>query len=230
MRSPMATKDLLAQVPLFAELAADDLAAVAAALRPHRYRSGEVVFHEGDAGTALYIIEEGEVKIVLGSPEGKEAVLSLLGRGDFFGELALLDGQPRSADAVTTVASHLLILDRDHFLRLLAEHPRFAASLLAAMSRRLRRTDQLVHDAAFSDVRTRLIRVLLELAQSRGKPGTEGVVITSRLTQSDLADMVGATRESVNKWLRYYTQRGFLRHDRGQMTLVNPQALRADLL
>ncbi len=225
----MTTGVLLAQVPLFAQLAAHDLDSLAAALRPHQYRAGEVVFHEGDAGTALYIIEEGEVKIVLGSPGGKEAVLSLLGRGDFFGELALLDGLPRSADAVAAAATRLQILNREDFLRLVAVHPGFAAGLLAALSRRLRRTDQLVHDAAFSDVRTRLIRVLLELAQSKGKPGTEGVVITSRLTQSDLADMVGATRESVNKWLRYYTQRGFLRHDRGQMTLVNPQALRADL-
>ncbi len=226
----MTTRDLLAQAPLFAELGADDLGALAAAMRQRQYRAGEPVFREGDPGTALYVIEDGEVKIVLGSSEGKEVVLSLLGRGDFFGELALLDGQPRSADAVTTAASRLWILERDHFLRLLAEQPRFAAALLAAMSRRFRRTDQLVHDAAFSDVRTRLIKVLLELAQSRGKPGPGGVVITSRLTQSDLANMVGATRESVNKWLRYYTQRGFLRHGRGQMTLVNPQALRADLL
>ncbi len=134
----MSTSDLLAQVPLFADLGADDLGALAAAMRQRQYRAGEPIFRQGDPGTALYIIEDGEVKLVLG--------------------------------------------------------------------------------------------VLLELAQARGKPGAEGVVITSRLTQNDLADMVGATRESVNKWLRYYTQRGFLRHDRGQLTLLNPQALRADLL
>ncbi len=227
VRTPV--RKLLAEVPLFAQIKADELDLVASALRPHQYRAGEMIFHEGDAGTALYIIEEGEVKIVLGSPEGKEAVLGLLGRGDFFGELALLDGLPRSADAVAASPTRLLILNREDFLRLLAAHPGVAAGLLAALSRRLRRTDQLVHDAAFSDVRTRLLKVLLELGATKGKPGPEGIVIASRLTQGDLADMVGTTRESVNKWLRHYERRGLIHHDRGRLTLVNPQGLRADL-
>ncbi len=225
----MSNRALLAQVPLFAQLVPEELDKLAALLRPHRYRAGEVVFHEGDAGTTLYIVKDGEVKVVLGSAEGKEVILALLGRGDFFGELALLDGQPRSADAVATTDTSMLILNREEFSRFMAEYPRFATSLLAVLSRRLRRTDHLVHDAAFSDVRTRLIKVLLELGQSKGAPGPRGVVISSRLTQGDLANMVGTTRESVNKWLRHYAQRGLLRHDRGRMTLLDPQGLRADL-
>ena len=224
-----ATHSLLAQVPLFSGLAPGELDGLTALIRRHRYEEGEVIFHEGDAGTALYVIEKGEVKIVLGSSEGKDVVLSLLGPGDFFGELALLDGEPRSADAVAKETSHLLILQRDDFLRFMIEQPQVAVNLMAVLSRRLRRVDQLVHDAAFLDVRTRLIRALLELAQTRGRPGPQGVVIDSRLTQSDLANMVGATRESINKWLRYYTRKGLLHHYRGQITLMDLKRLRGDL-
>lgn len=225
----MANLGLLAQVPLFAQLTAEELEGLATLLRRHRYGAGEVVFHEGDAGTALYVIEEGEVKIVLGSPEGKEVVLGLFGRGDFFGDLALLDGEPRSADAVAKEDSQILILRREDFLRFLADKPRVAAGLLAVLSRRLRRTDQLVHDAAFLDVRARLVKVLLELGETRGQPGPQGVVIASRLTQADLANMVGATRESINRWLRYYEQHGLVQHHRGRLVLTDPARLRKDL-
>lgn len=226
----MSTQGLLAQVPLFAGLTPGELDGLAGLIRRHRYKEGEVVFHEDDAGTALYIIEKGEVKIVLGSTEGKEVLLSLLGPGDFFGELALFDGESRSADAVAKEASQLLIIGREDFLRFLADHPRVAMSLLAILSRRLRRTDELVRDAAFCNVPTRLIRKLLDLGQTRGQQGLQGVVIASELTQSDLADMIGATRESVNKWLRYYAKKSLLRYDRGQITLMDVKRLKADLL
>ena len=234
---------LLAQVPLFAALTAEELAGLAALLSRRRYAKGEVIFHQGDAGTALYIVEEGGVKIVLGSEEGKEVILALLGRGDFFGELALLDGEPRSADAVARDATQLLALRRDDFLRFVLDKPRVAASLLAVLSRRLRRTDQLVHDAAFLDVRGRLARVLLELAEAQGRPEPAGVaaggtfpvgaaaatvVLAARLTQGELAEMVGATRESINKWLGFYTRRGVLRFERGRLTLMDLQRLRQD--
>ena len=225
-----AIQSLLAQVPLFSGLAPGELDGLTALVRRHRYEEGEVVFHEGDAGTALFIIDTGEVKIVLGSAEGKEVVPSLFGQGDFFGELALFDGEPRSADAVAKEASQLLIIRREDFLRFLADHPQVAMSLLAIVSRRLRRTDELVRDAAFCDVRTRLVRKLLDLAQTRGQQGPQGaVIIASRLTQSELANMVGATRESINKWLRYYAQKSLLRFHRGQITLMDLKRLRDDL-
>ena len=225
---PSTQARLLAQVPLFAPLAPEELAGLAALLSRRRYAKGEVIFHQGDAGTALYIVEEGGVKIVLGSEEGKEVILALLGRGDFFGELALLDGEPRSADAVARDATQLLALRRDDFLRFVLDKPRVAASLLAVLSRRLRRTDQLVHDAAFLDVRGRLARVLLELAEAQGQPEPEGVVLAARLTQGELAEMVGATRESINKWLGFYTRRGVLRFERGRLTLMDLERLRQD--
>jgi len=226
----MTPRDLLVRSPLFGQLAPAELENVAALLRRRRYRTGEPVFREGDPGAALYVVETGEVKILLGGAEGKEVVLSLLGPGEFFGELALLDGEPRSADAVATVPTDALVLPREDFLRLLREMPSVAVNVLAGLSRRLRRTDRLVHDAAFSDVRTRVTRLLVELAETRGKAAPGGVVIGPRLTQCDLASMVGATRESINKCLRSYAAQGLVRHERGRLVLPNLERLRAQIL
>ncbi|HEV2440246.1 MAG TPA: Crp/Fnr family transcriptional regulator [bacterium] len=226
----MTPRELLVRSPLFAQLSPAELEKLAALFRRRRYRAGEPVFREGDPGTALYVVETGEVKILLGGADGKEVALSLLGPGEFFGELALLDGEPRSADAVVTVPSELLVLPREDFLRFLREVPAVAINMLAALSRRFRRTDRLVHDAAFSDVRTRVTRLLVELAETRGKPAPGGVVIGPRLTQGDLASMVGATRESINKCLRYYAAQGLLRHERGRLVLLNVERLRAQLV
>jgi CRP/FNR family transcriptional regulator, cyclic AMP receptor protein len=226
----MTPKELLVRCPLFEELSAEQAEKLAAFLRRRRYRAGEPVFREGDPGTALYVIDGGEVKILLGGSEGKEVVLALLGPGEYLGELALLDGEPRSADAVATVPSELLVLPREDFLRFLRDVPAVAVNMLASLSRRLRRTDRLVHDAAFSDVRTRVTRLLVELADTKGKPGHGGVVIGPRLTQGDLASMVGATRESINKCLRSYMAQGLVRHERGRLVLLNVDRLRAQIV
>lgn len=226
----MSPRDLLVRSPMFSQLAPAELEKIAALLRRRRYRAGEPVFREGDPGTALYVVETGEVKILLGGSDGKEVILSLLGPGEFFGDLSLLDGEARSADAVATGPTEVLVLPREDFLRFLREVPAVAVNMLAALSRRLRRTDRLVHDAAFSDVRTRVTRLLIELAETRGRPGPGGVTIGPRLTQGDLASMVGATRESINKCLRSFTDQGLVRHERGRLILLNVERLRAQLV
>ena len=135
----MTPRELLVRCPLFAELPAGEAEKLAALLRQRRYRPGEPVFREGDPGTALYVIQTGEVRILLGGSDGKEVVLALLGPGEFFGELALLDGEPRSADAVVTTAAELHVLPREDFLRFLRDVPSVAVSMLASLSRRFRR-------------------------------------------------------------------------------------------
>jgi CRP/FNR family cyclic AMP-dependent transcriptional regulator len=219
----------LARVPLFAELTVEELDGLRACLRRRRYGRGQVIFLQGDPGTSLYLIESGRVRIVLTSPEGKEVVLALLGPADFFGDLALLDGEPRSADAVAQAPSELVVLRRDNFLRFLDAHPRATVGLLTVLSRRLRHNAQLLQDAAFLNVPGRLARVILELAEAEGQPNGTAVIIPSRLTQTELAGMVGATRESVNKWLRSYERRGLIRCQRGRITVLNPDALRRGL-
>jgi CRP-like cAMP-binding protein len=153
-------------------------------------------------------------------------LLDLLGPGDVFGELALLDGEPRSADAVAVEPTVLLLLRREEFVRFLEERPRLSVQLLAVLSRRLRRDAQLVQDAAFLDVPARLARILLRLAEAEGEAGEEGLVIRARLTQTDLAGLVGTTRETLNKWLGFYEAQGWIRWDKGQITVRRPEALR----
>jgi CRP/FNR family transcriptional regulator, cyclic AMP receptor protein len=219
---------LLAGVPMFENLAVEDLEHLSSLLHARRYAKGEVIFHQGDVGTALFIIRKGQVAIRLSSTDGKEATLALLERGDFFGELALLDGEPRSTDAMAREETELLSLQRESFHHFLLTRPEVALGLVASLSRLVRRVTKLVHDATFLDARTRLVRVLLELARSQGQPGADGVVITQKLTQMELANMTGLTRESTNKWLRFYVREGLLSYEGGQITLVHPDRLLRD--
>ncbi|MFY2560261.1 Crp/Fnr family transcriptional regulator, partial [Corallococcus terminator] len=193
--------------------------------RPRRFARGEVVFHQGDVGTSLYVIRRGEVAIRLSSPDGKEVILALLARGDFFGELALLDGEPRSTDAVAREESELLALQREDFRRFLEDRPGTSLGLLATLSRMVRHVTQLVHDTHFLDARERLVRVLLDLARDQGERGPGGVVIPRKLTQTELANLCGLTRESTNKWLRFYVREGLLSYEGGRITLVHPDRL-----
>jgi len=215
--------------PLFAQLSTEQLTHLASLARPHRHGKDHVIFNEGDAGMALYMIVKGRVKIAQSSPDGKERTLALLRPGDVFGELALIDGGPRSADAVVTEDSELLVVPREKFLTFVMEQPQVAMSLLVVLSHRLRHTNLLVHDAAFFDVRGRLARVLLELARGEGETEPGGALVCPQLTQSELASMVGVTRESINKWLRYYERSGTVTRRRGRLNILDPQRLTADI-
>lgn len=217
---------VLRQVSLFAGLSAEDLAALAGDLQRRHYARGQVIFRQGDPGVSLYLIEEGTIKIAVSTPGGKGLVLRIMGPRDFFGELSLLDGEPRSADAVAQSACQLLLLQREDFLRFVEARPGVAKGLLASVSRRLRYTTQQVQDAAFLDVPARLARVILELAQAYSQPGDEKLAVAPRPTQAELAEMVGATRESVNKWLGLYERQGLIRRESGALVIVQPDGLR----
>lgn len=225
----MAARTLLSQMPLFTGLSGEQLVALAAFLHPRPFRKGAVIFSEGDPGTTLYLIEEGEIKLTILSPGGKEIILALLGPGGFFGELALLDGGARSATASAKTACRLQVLERTDLMKFIERHPRSAVSMLAAISRRLRRTTEQVHDAAFLDGPTRLAKVLLQFTHERAKPGPDGVLTAPRLTQEELAETVGGTRESINRWLRLFVDEGSVRRRRGLVTVVNPEVLRKRL-
>lgn len=222
-----ADPELLAQVGLFADLSSAELIGLAGLMRPRAYARDEVIYLRGDPGTAFYVIASGRVKIALTSPEGKELILRRLGPGEFHGELALLDDEPRSADAVATEASVLLVLQRDAFRQFLADHSSVATKLLATVSRYLRSNAELIQDATFLDVPARLARMLLELggATEHDLPPA-GAVIPDRMKQSELASLVGATRESINKWLGSFERQGLIKLDKGQITLLKPGGLK----
>ncbi len=226
--STRAEPELLAQVGLFADLTTAELVGLASLMRPRPYAKDEVIYLRGDPGTAFYVIASGKVKIALTSPDGKELILRRLAPGGFHGELALLDDEPRSADAVATESSVLLVLQRDAFRQFLAEHPDIATKLLGTVSQYLRRNAELIQDATFLDVPARLARILLELASQPGNAELPlpGAVIPDRMKQGELASLVGATRESINKWLGSFEKQGLISYDKGQITLLRPSGLK----
>jgi CRP-like cAMP-binding protein len=197
-------------------------------MRPRPYAKDEVIYLRGDPGTAFYVIASGKVKIALTSPDGKELILRRLGPGGFHGELALLDDEPRSADAIATEASVLFVLQRDAFRQFLSDHSDAATKLLGTVSQYLRRNADLIQDATFLDVPARLARVLLELATQPGSTDLPpaGAVIPDRMKQGELASLVGATRESINKWLGSFEKQGLISYEKGQITLVRPAGLK----
>jgi CRP-like cAMP-binding protein len=218
--------EVLAKVPLFSGLPDEELSRLGALLRVRRYARGEVIFLEGDEGNSLCLIAEGRIRIQLTGTDGREVVINVYGPGEIFGEMALLDGEPRSADAIAQDASRVFWLQRDDFAAFLDSHPRAAMTMLASLSRRLRHTTRVVQDATFRDVPSRLARVLLDLALRHGQAVDGGIRIESRLTQGELAAMVGASRETVNRALRTFEQNAWIRWDANRILIAQPDQLR----
>jgi CRP/FNR family transcriptional regulator/CRP/FNR family cyclic AMP-dependent transcriptional regulator len=212
-------------VPLFAGLQPEQIASLESMTQRRWFKRGEVIFHKGDPGDTLFVIVQGQVRIVLPAESGEEALLAVLDEGEFFGELALIDEEPRSATCIAAEATETLMLHRDAFARALGAHPGLAIHVLKILSRRLRDADEFVEDAIFLDVPGRLAKKLLQLAETYGRPGPRGTIIGLRLTQQELATMVGATRESVNKHLRAYRTRGILDIEHQHIIILKPTDL-----
>lgn len=209
----------LKQVSLFAHLADEDIHELMSAAKRRAFRSGEVIFHRDDPGQVLYMIKEGKVKICIISPDGQEISLAVFGKGECFGEFALLDGLPRSADAIAMERVECYTLQRSDFQNAIMKNPRIAIQVLEALTRRLRNTDNMVEDLIFLDVYGRVAKKLLELADAHGVKTDDGVRIDVRLTQQELASMVGASRESVNKVMGYFSEKDFISTDKHRITL-----------
>lgn len=202
----------LAAIPFFGGLEPTALERLAATMRTRRFRRGEVIFHIGDPGDALFIIVSGEVKISLPSETGDEAILATLRAGDVFGELALLDGAPRSASATALTLLETVVLPRDRFRELIATEAGVRDALLASIAGELRRLTRHVEELHFLDITGRLAAQLVRLTEEGGTPTDDGAIrLRTSLTQADLAAMVGCTRQSVNKLLGQFTDDGFLR-------------------
>ena len=212
--------DALSRCRLFAGMGEPSLQAIARTLRSRRFRRGEVLFHEGDPGDALFVVASGAVKVVVPSEDGEEAILATLRRGDFLGELALLDGAPRSASAVALEATETLTLPRDQFRALIAGEPAIRDALLASVAGELRRLTTHVAELHFLDLTGRLAARLARLAEEHGERQPNGEIrLDAPLTQSDLAAMIGATRQSVNKLLGEFEADGLLRMERDSIVV-----------
>ena len=218
----------LAAIPFFGGLDPDALERLAAGMRSRRFRRGEVIFHIGDPGDALFVIVSGEVKISLPSETGDEAILATLRQGDVFGELALLDGAPRSASASALMPTETVILPRDRFRELIATETGVRDALLASIAGELRRLTTHVEELHFLDITGRLAARLARLAQESGTPLPDGSLrLRTNLTQGDLAAMVGCTRQSVNKLLGQFTDDGLLRLERDGIVVTDLEGLSA---
>jgi CRP/FNR family transcriptional regulator, cyclic AMP receptor protein len=216
----------LGAIPYFDGLDAAALQRLGASMRSRRFRRGEVIFHMGDPGDALFVILSGDVKISLPSATGEEAILATLGAGDVFGELSLLDGAPRSASATALGPTDVVILPRDQFRELIATEPGAREALFSAVAGELRRLTRHVEDLHFLDITGRLAARLVRLAQDGGTPTAGGAIrLRASLTQGDLAAMVGCTRQSVNKLLGQFTDAGFLRVERDGIVVMDLDGL-----
>jgi CRP/FNR family cyclic AMP-dependent transcriptional regulator len=216
----------LAVVPLFTGLDESGLDSLGREMRIRRFRRGEVIFHQGDPGDALFIVLGGLVRIWLPGETGDEAILATLRPGDFFGELALLDGAPRSASATAVEATETAVLPRDRFRELIATEAGIRDVFLVAIARELRRLTTHVEELHFLDIAGRLAARLGRLAEEQGRPLADGSLrLDGPLTQSDLAGMVGATRQSVNKLLGMFAGDGLVRIERDAIVVLDPEGL-----
>ena len=218
--------EVVRRAPLFATLDDDSAREVMASMDAVRMERGDVLFHEGDQGDRLYVITEGKIKLGCTSTDGRENLLAILGPGEMFGELSLFDPGPRTATATAVAETQLIGLGNDQLRQLLGSHPRIAATLLAALARRLRRTNENLADLVFTDVPGRVAKALLELSQRFGRPVEEGVLVAHDLTQEELAQLVGASRETVNKALADFATRGWLRLEARAVLLLDVERLR----
>jgi CRP-like cAMP-binding protein len=222
----MGIKDLLAEVPLFEGLAEADLNIIAQRARQRRYKEGDTIFHRNDPGVALYVICTGKVKIHNETPDGTDCIIAILDVGDFFGELAVIDGEERSADATTLAPTELLMLTRDDLHDIIQRYPRISLHLLQTLCGRLRRTTEAYLAYSALDVNGRLALQLLRLSEQHGIVTSSGVRIDLRLTQTDLGALVGASRESINKVMGYFRRQGYITVDeKNHITVLNQSAL-----
>jgi CRP/FNR family transcriptional regulator len=218
--------ELLRRVPLFSELSAAEIERISSVAVPRSFPRGVRVFHEGDNSDACYIVRSGDLRVTREHSDGRAIALATLGSGDIFGELAMLDGEARSASVETLSDVELLALSATDMRQMLADHSEISVKLIVALTRRLRETNERVARQSFQTVPSRVAGVLAQLiAEDVELEGREGVTV--RMTQADLAQLAGTSRESVSRFLATLERAGVVAVGRGRVTVIEPRRLRA---
>ena len=217
--------EVVRRAPLFAALDDEASGALLTSMSRVDLPRGEVLFHEGDPGDRLYVITGGKVKLGRTSPDGRENLLAVLGPGEMFGELSLFDPGPRTATATAVSDVRLVGLGHQDLRAWLSGRPEVAQHLLQALAQRLRRTNEALGDLVFSDVPGRVAKALLDLSRRFGRQTDAGVLVAHELTQEELAQLVGASRETVNKALADFAGRGWLRLEARAVVLLDVERL-----
>jgi CRP/FNR family transcriptional regulator, cyclic AMP receptor protein len=214
------TADFLATVPLFRSLVPAEVTTFAQMAREKSYPKGSVILFEDDPGDSLFVVRAGRVKVVLVAEDGREVILGILGPGDHFGELSLIDDQPRSAHVVAMEESTLLVLRREDFRRRVEQSPQVAWALLLELSRRLRRADEKIGSLVLLDVPGRIARMILDTATEGGSEQIE-----KPLTHQTIAHVIGASRETVSRAMREFVEAGWINTDRRRIRITDRAAL-----
>ena len=218
--------DVLRRAPLFASLDDEAFAALTKEITEVDLSRGATLFHEGDPGDQLYFIVSGKMKLGRTASDGRENLVAVMGPGEIFGEMALFDPSPRSTSATAVSETRLAGLKHENLRKVIQRSPEVSAQLLQALARRLRRTNENLADLVFSDVPGRVAKALLDLADRFGRPATDGILVAHELTQEELAQLVGASRETVNKALAEFVQRGWIRLEARAVVILDLQRLK----
>ncbi|MGI8433533.1 MAG: Crp/Fnr family transcriptional regulator [Nocardioidaceae bacterium] len=218
--------EVLRQAPLFSGLDDEAANALSATMMAERLARGEVLFREGDEGDRLFVVTTGKVKLGRTSADGRENLLAILGPGQMFGELSLFDPGPRSATVTAVTDCTMQSLSHDELGQWLAGRPEVARGLLTQLAVRLRKANDVVADLVFSDVPGRVSKALLDLSSRFGRVAEDGIHVNHDLTQEELAQLVGASRETVKKALADFASRGWLRLEARSVVILDLERLR----
>jgi CRP-like cAMP-binding protein len=220
-------RDALLASPFFHPMQPAEIDEILSFAVERRFPRGAAIYAKGDPGSSMMAVLAGRLRITSATPEGKEVTLNSIGPGEIVGEIALLDGKPRSADVVAAEDTTVLVIERADFLPFLLCHPVLVEAILSVLCERLRSTSLALEEIALFDLTARLARLITKLATDYGRPAEEGVRIELKLSQSDLAALVASSRESVNKQLAQWRSAGLIGTEAGHITVLRPQALRA---
>jgi CRP/FNR family cyclic AMP-dependent transcriptional regulator len=217
----MDDQELLRTVPIFSELTDGDIAALGRLTARRRFPKDTVVFFENEEGDSFFMILEGRIKVTILGDDGREVILSMLGPGDFFGEMALLDNEPRSATAIAVEESELLSLHRTDFQTVLTDNRSITVALIKVLTARLRRANHQISTLALLDVYGRVARVIVDMAREEGRRLRDGRIAFRRATHQEIANRIGTTRETVTRMLKDLERQGLI-HIEGKEIVVEP--------
>lgn len=224
----MTNRVFLRQVSLFSDLSDKDLRELESVVRERSFRRNEVIFHAQEPGNALFVIKRGRVKISMDDRSGKEIILRILEAGDFFGEMSLLDDEPRSATVSSLGPCQALILFREPFLRFIPRHPEVVMKMLMALSRRLRKADEKISRLVFADAYEKVASVLMDIIEERKVPLNIGTEVPLSLTRQELADIAGLSRETLTRVITDFQRAGLVRIEGRRIAIVSPAKLKRE--
>lgn len=222
----ISVKEALSQVPLFSDLTEDEINILSDLTRIRKYDKNETIIHKLDEGDAFFSLVSGRVKVVLNDDEGKEFIVEIMGEKDFFGELALLDGEPRSASVVAMEPTEAVVIRRQDFLDTLEANPKLSRKIIKELVKRLRRTNEHIESLAFLDVCGRLARVLLDMGKETGSESEGGLEVSITHNRTELANLVGTTRETLTRALKTLETMKYIKVRKNGFLLTNIDGLK----